>query len=83
MLPMNGRDAAQPGIELRDLSKFYGPVRAVRRINLSIAPGETMALLGPNRAGKTTTIDIVLGLARPDSGQVSVFGRIPRDACSP
>jgi ABC-2 type transport system ATP-binding protein len=37
-------------------------VRAVRSIDLAIAPGETVALLGPNRAGKSTTIDMVLGL---------------------
>ncbi|MHB1511404.1 MAG: ATP-binding cassette domain-containing protein [Acidimicrobiales bacterium] len=52
-------------------------MRAVRRINLSIAPGETVALLGPSGAGKTTTIDLVLGLARPDSGQVRSSGGFP------
>jgi ABC-2 type transport system ATP-binding protein len=47
---------------------------------LSIARGETVALLGPNGAGKSTTIDMMLGLARPDAGNVSVFGRSPREA---
>src|ERR1019366_1877226 len=68
------------GIRLSNLSKSYGPVRAVRSIDIAIAPGETVALLGPNGAGKTTTIDMILGLTRPDGGTVSVFGMSPGDA---
>jgi ABC-2 type transport system ATP-binding protein len=72
------------GIQLTGLEKSFrspqGPVRAVRGIDLSIAPGETVALLGPNGAGKSTTLDMLLGLARPDSGEVSLFGRSPREA---
>jgi ABC-2 type transport system ATP-binding protein len=72
-------------IELQGLVKTYkgaphGPVHAVRGIDVSIARGQTVALLGPNGAGKSTTIDMMLGLARPDAGEVSVFGRSPRDA---
>ncbi len=55
-------------------------MRAVRGIDLSIAPGETVALLGPNGAGKSTTIDMLLGLTPADSGEVSLFGRSPREA---
>jgi ABC-2 type transport system ATP-binding protein len=65
------------GIVLRGLKKSYGPVQAVRGVDLHIDPGETVAILGPNGAGKTTTIDLLLGLARPDAGTVSVFGRTP------
>jgi ABC-2 type transport system ATP-binding protein len=68
------------GIELQGLTKSFGEVRAVRAIDVEIAPGETVALLGPNGAGKSTTIDMLLGLLPPDSGDVSVFGRAPRDA---
>ena len=57
-----------------------GPVRAVRGINISVSSGETVALLGPNGAGKSTTIDMMLGLSRPDSGEVTVFGKPPREA---
>ncbi|HTZ93162.1 MAG TPA: ABC transporter ATP-binding protein [Streptosporangiaceae bacterium] len=69
-------DAGQ-GIVLSGLSKSYGPVRAVRGLDLTIAPGETVAMLGPNGAGKTTTIDMILGLTRPDKGTVSIFGSPP------
>jgi ABC-2 type transport system ATP-binding protein len=72
--------ALSQGIVLSRLSKSYGPVRAVRSIDLLIEPGETVALLGPNGAGKSTTIDMLLGLARPDSGTVSLFGMPPAEA---
>ncbi len=72
---------AEPaGIQLTNLTKSYGMVRAVRGINLTINRGETLALLGPNGAGKTTTIDMMLGLVQPDAGSVSLFGASPRDA---
>ena len=70
------------GIELRDLAKSYGPIEAVRRIDVSIEPGEIVALLGPNGAGKSTTIDMLLGLTRPDRGTVEVFGAPPHVAVS-
>jgi ABC-2 type transport system ATP-binding protein len=72
------------GIRLEDLAKTFrgpnGPIHAVRGIDVSIAAGETVALLGPNGDGKSTTIDMLLGLAKPDRGTVSVFGGTPRDA---
>ena len=68
------------GIRLEGLAKSYGPVQAVRGVDIWIAAGEIVALLGPNGAGKSTTIDLLLGLARPDRGQVSVFGHEPAAA---
>jgi ABC-2 type transport system ATP-binding protein len=72
------------GIRLNALTKSYrtpqGLVHAVRGIDVAISPGETVALLGPNGAGKSTTIDMLLGLAEPDSGNVSLLGRAPREA---
>ena len=65
------------GIRLQQLFKSYGPVPAVRGIDIAIDPGETVALLGPNGAGKSTTIDIILGLVRPDAGSVTLFGQSP------
>ena len=69
------RGVSPAGIELHDLAKSYGPIEAVRGIDVSIAPGETVALLGPNGAGKSTTIDMLLGLTRPDRGTVADLRR--------
>jgi ABC-2 type transport system ATP-binding protein len=65
--------------ELRCVTKRYGPVEALRGIDLSIAPGELVAMLGPNGAGKTTAVRVLLGLAAPTSGQATVFG-VPPDS---
>ena len=54
-----------PAVRLAGVTKDFGPVHAVRGIDLEIQPGEMVAFLGPNGAGKTTTIDMVLGLSRP------------------
>lgn len=67
-------------IELRGVTKAFGPVEAVRGIDLRIERGEVVAFLGPNGAGKTSTIDIILGLSRPSSGSASVFGLSPEQA---
>jgi ABC-2 type transport system ATP-binding protein len=61
----------------RNLTKSYGPIVALRDLNLDLRAGELLALLGPNGAGKTTLVRMLLGLARPDSGIVSVFGADP------
>ena len=62
-------------LQARDLTKTFGPVRAVDGVSLSVAEGEIVALLGPNGAGKTTTLQMILGLVTPDSGSVSLFGK--------
>jgi ABC-2 type transport system ATP-binding protein len=69
-----------PAIRLTGVTKDFGPVQAVRGIDLSIRQGEVVAFLGPNGAGKTSTIDIVLGLSQPSTGEVSVLGLDPRTA---
>jgi ABC-2 type transport system ATP-binding protein len=69
-----------PAIKLTGLTRSFGPVQAVRGIDLQIEPGEIVAFLGPNGAGKTTTIDMVLGLSQPTSGTVEVLGYQPRQA---
>jgi ABC-2 type transport system ATP-binding protein len=71
-------DAAS--IELQGLAKSFGPVQAVRGVDISIPRGQTLALLGPNGAGKSTTLDMLLGLLPPDAGTTSIFGRKPTDA---
>jgi ABC-2 type transport system ATP-binding protein len=67
-------------VDLRNLTKRYGSVTAVKDLSLAIRSGEIVAFLGPNGAGKTTTIDMILGLAQPDEGSVQVYGRAPVDA---
>src|SRR5213075_464045 len=61
-------------IELVHLVKRFGDVVAVRDINLSIPRGEFFAVLGPNAAGKTTTIRILAGLVKPTSGSARLAG---------
>ena len=62
-------------LEVVDLVRTFGDLRAVDGVSFHIAPGETYGLLGPNGAGKTTAISVVAGLIAADSGQVSVRGQ--------
>jgi ABC-2 type transport system ATP-binding protein len=62
-------------IQLRDLFKSYGPVRALDGLNLEVPKGSLYGLLGPNGAGKSTAIRIICTLLAPDSGHVEVGGR--------
>jgi ABC-2 type transport system ATP-binding protein len=61
-------------IQLIDLSKQFGRLAAVDRINLKVDPGEIFGFLGPNGAGKTTTIKMMAGLIKPTSGKVIIDG---------
>ena len=63
-----------------DLVKTYGKRTVVDRVSFKVAPGEVVGLLGPNGAGKTTSFYAVVGLVRPDSGQVHLGGKeVTRD----
>ena len=64
-------------IEVVDLVKHYGEVRAVDGVSLRIDAGEVFGLLGPNGAGKTTTVEILEGYRAPDAGEVRVLGLDP------
>ena len=66
--------ASSPALLVEQLRKYYGDVRAVDGLDLTVAPGECFGLLGPNGAGKTTTIEICEGLLAPDSGRVELLG---------
>jgi len=61
-------------IQVKNVSKSYGPVQALRDVSVHIAQGEIVGLLGPNGAGKTTLIKILTGYLQPDSGQAQVDG---------
>jgi ABC-2 type transport system ATP-binding protein len=67
-------------LRLRGVVKSYGSVRAVDGIDLTVPVGESLALLGLNGAGKSTTINMILGLIEPDAGDVTVLGRTPEAA---
>ncbi len=67
-------------IEVRGLTKAYGPFEAVKGIDLDVDQGEILAFLGPNGAGKTTTIEILEGYRDRDGGEVTVLGADPADA---
>ncbi len=70
-------------IEVENLYKHYGSIKAVDGISFHVARGEVFGMLGPNGAGKTTTVEIIEGLRVADSGKVSVLGmdvaRVPKD----
>ena len=61
-------------IEVENVSKLFGNVRAVDGISFSIQTGEIVGLLGPNGAGKTTTMRMISGFLEPDSGTVKIDG---------
>jgi ABC-2 type transport system ATP-binding protein len=61
-------------IELRELSKSFGAIRAVDRVSATAMPGQVTALLGPNGAGKTTILRMLLGLATASSGAATFSG---------
>lgn len=64
----------EPILEIKNLSKLYKNNRGVKRISFSIEKGDIVGLLGPNGSGKTTTMKAILGLVRPDYGNVRIFG---------
>jgi ABC-2 type transport system ATP-binding protein len=69
-----------PAVEARELSKQFGRLTAVDRLTLSVSPGEIFGLVGPDGAGKTTTLRLLTGVMRPTAGWVSILGQeITRD----
>src|SRR6202167_2752053 len=66
---------AAPVLELKDLSKAFGGLRAVRGVSLTIMQGDRKAIIGPNGAGKTTLFNLISGIFPATSGQVMLFGQ--------
>ena len=62
-------------LELQNISISLGGRQLVKSVNIDLSPGEVVGLLGPNGAGKTTTFNLVIGLLRPDVGQVLLDGQ--------
>jgi Cu-processing system ATP-binding protein len=65
----------EPLVRITQLAKAFGSLPVLRSVDLVVRPGRVMAIVGPNGAGKTTLIKALLGLTRPDSGDMSFGGR--------
>ena len=74
--------SAPLAIEARDLQRAYGDVQALRGIALAVREGELFGLVGPDGAGKSTTISCLAGLLVPSAGEVRVLGEDPRGRSS-
>lgn len=66
---------ASVSLELRNITKAYGGVRAVNDVSFDLREGRILGIIGPNGAGKTTLFDLISGFVRPDSGSVLLHGR--------
>ena len=62
-------------IEIDDLTKKYGKTIGIDGLDLSIGEGESFGLIGPDGAGKSTVVRILVGLMAPTAGQVKIFGK--------
>lgn len=61
-------------LHVEDLSRFYGPLQAVKKISFSVRQGEVLGFLGPNGAGKTTTMQMLTGNLAPSRGRITIAG---------
>jgi ABC-type multidrug transport system ATPase subunit len=62
-------------IEVKNLSKHFGKIRAVEDVSFDVFKGDVFGFLGPNGAGKSTTIRAMLSLITPTSGEIRLFGK--------
>ncbi|OJX75244.1 ABC transporter ATP-binding protein [Leifsonia sp. 71-9] len=70
---------SEPLLDVSDLARHFDGVKAVDGISFSVAPGEVVSIIGPNGSGKTTTLNLITGTFRPNSGTISLEGeRIER-----
>ena len=67
----------EQAIQVKELSKSYGSLSALKSLTLSVGRGSVFGLLGANGAGKSTAIECMLGTRRPDGGTVRILGKIP------
>ncbi len=72
---MTSPNQNEPLLKVKDLSKNFGGLRAVNRINLELYPGDLAGLIGPNGAGKTTAFNLVTGVYQPTEGQITFKGQ--------
>lgn len=67
-------------VEIKNVSIKFKEISVLHDINLKVEENDFIAIIGPNGGGKSTLLKIILGLLKPDAGQVKVFGRDPHDA---
>jgi len=65
-------------VKIHGLCKSYGNIQAVNKVSISVKSGEVFGLLGANGAGKSTTIECILGTKKFDSGSISILGMNPQ-----
>jgi ABC-type sugar transport system ATPase subunit len=65
----------EPLVRMAQVSKSFGPVRALNRVNLALYPREVLGLVGDNAAGKSTLMKVLTGAYQPDSGEIHLQGR--------
>ncbi|WJI10100.1 ABC transporter ATP-binding protein [Methanobacterium sp. CWC-01] len=64
-------------IEIKNLTKYYGKVRALNKVDLTVEEGEVYGFIGPNGAGKSTALRIILGMLRKNGGDIKLLGQDP------
>ena len=68
---------SQTIVQVENLNLSYKNIKAVQNISFSVKPGEILAVIGQNGSGKTSTVECIEGLRKPDSGSIQVFGKDP------
>jgi ABC-type branched-subunit amino acid transport system ATPase component/ABC-type branched-subunit amino acid transport system permease subunit len=71
-----GHDGREPVIEARNLTRDFGGIRALNRVNITVQPGVVHGLIGPNGSGKSTLVNVLTGLYPPSSGEVLLQGNV-------
>lgn len=74
-MPASTGLSAEPFIEVSDLVTYYGKRRILDRVSLTVRRGEVMVIMGGSGSGKSTLLRYLLGLQRPDSGTIRIFGK--------
>jgi len=72
---MSDNGQKKPVLEVRNISKSFGAIEAVRGVSFDVYPGEILGVIGPNGCGKTTLFNCILGQLKPDAGTVTLKGR--------
>ncbi|WP_339762675.1 ATP-binding cassette domain-containing protein [uncultured Hoeflea sp.] len=80
--PARAEMMLDPVMQLRGITKRYGPVTALDNVSISLVPGEIHAIVGENGAGKSTLINIASGVVRPNGGEIVFAGRVITDTSS-